>query len=152
MTLKNVVIWMPESSCFRTPLKSQRVQGYEEMLKWPWQYLYPKFPLIQDRLRLKTSLLVRFETLGVFGNTLTADHMYCRHYLREISAMCSSTINSKRENIFWNFCCIFAIYTEVCVSWKKNQLHRLNISEVIDSEICRYFNARKLLVSNILPE
>ena len=28
---------------------------------------------------------------------------------------------------------------------KKDQIHSLNISEVIDSEKCGYFNARKLL-------
>ena len=51
-----------------------------------------EFPLIQDTLSWKTSLLVRSEILGLFGNTFTADHMYSRHYLSEISAICSNII------------------------------------------------------------
>ena len=35
---------------------------------------------------------------------------------------------------------------------KKDQLHILNISEVIDSEKCAYLTAQKLLFKNTLPE
>ena len=35
---------------------------------------------------------------------------------------------------------------------KKDQLHSLNISEVIDLDKCGYFNARELAFSNTLPQ
>ena len=35
---------------------------------------------------------VRCEVLGLFRNTLTADHMYSRHYLREGIAKFSDAI------------------------------------------------------------
>ena len=47
---------------------------------------------MQATLSWKTSLLLRHEILGLFGNTLTAERMYSRHYWTEISAMCSSAI------------------------------------------------------------
>ena len=71
---------MPESSCFRTPFESQRVHGSQTLLKSARQHFSPTFAIVQDKLNLKTSLLVRSKILGLFGNTLTADHMYSRHY------------------------------------------------------------------------
>ena len=40
------------------------------------------------------------------------------------------------ENIFCNFYCIFEIVTKFCTFWKKDHLHSLNISEVIDHDKC----------------
>ena len=54
-------------------------------------------------------------------------------------------IISKTESLFWNFYCIFGIYTQFFSFWKKDQLHSLNISEVIDPDRCGYFIARNLL-------
>ena len=45
-------------------------------------------------------MLVRYEVLRLFGNTLTSDHMYFRHYSRGLSPMCSNAITSKTEIIF----------------------------------------------------
>ena len=74
----------------------------------------------------KASLLVRCKILGLSGNTLTADHMYFRHYLRQISGTCSSAIISKTENIFLNFYCIFTIYTKIFFAfWRKRSVSQL---------------------------
>ena len=69
---------MPESSCFRTPFKSQRVDGCQTLPKSEWQNFHPNFRLSQDKLSWKTSLLVRREILRLFDETLTADNMYSR--------------------------------------------------------------------------
>ena len=71
-----MVTWMPESSYFRTPFESQRVHGYYTLPERPWQHFYQNFPFMQDTLSWKTCLLVRSEMLELFGNTLSADHMY----------------------------------------------------------------------------
>ena len=42
------------------------------------QHFYPNFPLIQDKVSWKPSLLVRSEFLGLFGNPFTANRMYSR--------------------------------------------------------------------------
>ena len=67
---------MPESCCFRTPRESQCVQGCQTLVKPARQHFYCTFPLFQEKLRKEASLLVRSEILGLFGKTLTADHMY----------------------------------------------------------------------------
>ena len=70
---------MTENSCFRRPLESQRVHGCQTPLKSARQHLRPNIPLSQDKLSSKTSFLVRSEALEVFGNTVTADHVYPCH-------------------------------------------------------------------------
>ena len=91
MTKRNVVTSMPESFGFRKPFRSQRVHGSQTLLKRPLQHLYPNFLLIYNKWTWKLSLLVRFQILGLFGNTLTANHMYSRHrwekYLQQIQTL-----------------------------------------------------------------
>ena len=69
---------VPESSYFRTPFESQCVHGHQALVKRPCQHFYQNFQLIRDTLSWKTSLLVRSEMLGQFGNTSSADHIYSR--------------------------------------------------------------------------
>ena len=100
-----------------------------KLLKSLWHHFYHNFPLFQEPLSLKTSLLVTSKILGLFGNTLTADHMYSRHYFRGISATCSNAIISKTENIFRNFYSISAIWTKFCAFWKKRSASYLKYFE-----------------------
>ena len=52
---------MQESSHFITPLESERVQGLQSLLKQAPQNVHPEFPLSQDKMSWKTTLLVRCE-------------------------------------------------------------------------------------------
>ena len=70
---------MPESSCFRRPFVSQGLDGSRTLLKPALQHFHRNFPLIYKKLSLKKSVLVRSKVLGLFGNILTANHMYSRH-------------------------------------------------------------------------
>ena len=152
MTPKNVVAWMPESSCFRTLLHSQSVHGCQTLLKFVWHHVYPNFPLIQNKLNQKASLLVRFEIVWLFGNRLAADHMYSGHNWGKSLKQVKIRSISKPETICQKIYCKFTIYTEFCSFWKKGQLYSLNSWEVTDSEKCGFLNARKLLFQNTLPQ
>ena len=144
---------MPESSCFPTPFESQSSHGYWTMLKSSWQHFYPKFPLIEDTLSWKTSVLATFGILWLFGNTLTNDHMDSRHFLRKTSATCSKAIISKTEKTFSEIFIAFSQSTQKFVHFhKKDQLDSLNILEVTQSKKSGYLNARNLLFLNTLPE
>ena len=66
---------MLESSCFRTPLGSQHVNGSQTLLKPVRQHFYPKFPLLSDKFSCKAPVLVISEILGLFLKTMTAYHM-----------------------------------------------------------------------------
>ena len=56
---------------------------------------YLIFPLSQDKLSQKTSLLVRCEILGLFGNTLTVAHMYCRHNSEKFQRYVKTPLSQK---------------------------------------------------------
>ena len=94
MTLKNVVTWMPESSCFRTPFGRERVNGSQALLKSKQQHFVDNFPLISNKLSCEACILVGSEILADFFNTLTADHMYSCHiwekFLQEVQRLLSS--------------------------------------------------------------
>ena len=74
-----MVTLMLENSRFRTPFESQRVHGFQTLLKSGCQKFRRNFPLSQNKLSYKTSLLLRCEILGLFGNTVIISHMYSCH-------------------------------------------------------------------------
>ena len=93
----------PRVPVLEHPRRGNVFLGFKTLLTSPWQHFYRKFPLILAKLSWKTSLLVRSYVLGLFGNTLTADDMYFRHYLGEISATFSNAIVSKNRKLFLHF-------------------------------------------------
>ena len=141
----NVVTWMPETSCFRTPFRSQGVHVSQTLLKSARQHFYPNSPIMGDKLGLKTSLLVRSEILGLIGNTLLADHMYSRHHWENFPQHVQAPLSEKTK-FFIKFLLHFGNLYNIFVHFdEKDQLHRLNILEVIDWGKCGYLNAGKLL-------
>ena len=54
-------------------------------------------------------------------------------------------LSEKQKTFFQNFIARLQSAQNSVHFKKKGQLHRLNISEVIDPGKCGYFNARKLL-------
>ena len=98
---------------------------------------------------MKTSLLILSEILGLFGNTLTPDHLYPRQGWDKFLTQVQMLLSQKRKPFSQNF----IVFLECGQNFrpfekkkkKKNQLHSINISEFIDPEKYSYFNARKLL-------
>ena len=145
MTPRNVVTSMPESSYFRTLFESQCIHGCKTLLRPALQHFYPNFPLSQNKLSWKISALVISEILGLFGNTLTADNMYSRHNWQKFWQQVQAILSQKLKQ-FLHIILAFLQSPQNFVHFeKKDRLHSLNISEVIDPEKCGYFNARKFL-------
>ena len=136
---------MTVSSCFRTSFNSKRVKGFQILLKPALQHFYPTLPLFHQKLSWKTSLLVRSKTLGLFGNTLNSDHMSSRHRRQKLPKRVQTLFSQKRRT----FSAINIAFLESTQNFpyfeKRDQLHSLNIMQVIDPEKCGYFNAPKLL-------
>ena len=65
---------------FQNTFGESTVYGLKTLLKLALHHFHGYFPLSQDKLSQKISLLVRCQILGPFGNTLTTDHMYSRHH------------------------------------------------------------------------
>ena len=142
MTPKNVVLWMREISCFGTPFPSQRVHGTQTVLKAVSRVVYPNFPLMQDKLSQKTSLVTRWLQItcvlptikGLFGKTLKP------HHLKNKTQFLKFLLH------FWNLHKILHILE------KKVHLFSLNSWEVVDSEKCGCLNAQKLLFQSTVWE
>ena len=148
----NVVTLMPVSSSFRTPFASKRVHGSQTLLEFALQHFHPNFPLIKDNLSWKTSLLARSEILGLFGNTLTADHMSSRHRWDKLMQQVQMLL-SQKQKIFSEIFIEFLESTQNFAHFQRNdQLYPLNISEVIENDKCGYFNARKLFFKNTVSQ
>ena len=65
--------WKP---CFRTSLNSQHVNRWQTLAKTASEQFYPIFWSTWEEIISKLSPLFKFENLGVFFNTLTADDKY----------------------------------------------------------------------------
>ena len=61
---------------FRTSVDSQHVKRYQTLSKSVWKYFYHIFSSLWGKKIWKISPLYKFEILGVFVNTFTADYMY----------------------------------------------------------------------------
>ena len=143
---------MPEGSCFRTLFQSQRVHLSQTLLKSSWQHFSPNFEFTKYKLSQKTSVSVKFEISVQFGNTLTADHMYSHHNQENLWQHVQRPLSQKRETCSGIFI-QFLDSTQNFAHFQKNdQVHSLNIQDIIESEKYVDLNARKLLFQNTLPE
>ena len=90
------------------PFASKLVHRSQTLLEPPLQHFYLNFPLIHEKLSWKTSPLVRLEILRLFGNTLTADHMYSHHRSEKLPEQVERLISQKGTKFsglfiaFWN--------------------------------------------------
>ena len=93
-------------------------------------------------MRWKTSLLVRSEILGLFGNTLTADHMYSGNYWEKVPQQVQTLLSQQPKKFSRIFIGILDSRQNLEHFEKKDQLHSLNILEVIKPRKGGWFNAR----------
>ena len=90
---------------FRTPFWNQHVHGSRTLIKSTRRSFFSNFTLIKEKLSHNTAMLVRSEMLGLFGNTLTADHhRYSPHngdkFLQQVQTPLSPKIE-KCSGIFF---------------------------------------------------
>ena len=101
---------------------------------------------------MRTSPLVICEILGVLGNTLTANHMYSRNRWKKFRQYVETLVSQKRKTFSKNVIAFLQSRQNSGHFGKKDLIQSLNILEFNDPKKCSYFNARKLLVLNTLPE
>ena len=93
----------------------------------------------------KTSLLVTFEILGLFFNTLTVDDKYpC--YKNEAFRLAIQVQLSKKLKLFYQFFIAFLKSTpNFAHVEKKDQVHSSAMSDIRDSERYSYLNTLKAM-------
>ena len=75
-TVKNMVWLMSKKSRFKTHFDSEHFKGSKTIPKSSRQHFCYIASSLRDKLSWEMSLLVIFEILGLFVNTLTADDKY----------------------------------------------------------------------------
>ena len=141
MIPRNFVTSIPECPSFRTPFQSQSVHRTQTLLKPAHQHFYLNFPLIYIKLNWQASVLVRCVILRLFGNTLTEDNIYFRHRWERFTQQVQTLLSQKQKTVSQYFIAFLQSTRNSTFFEKKDQLPTLNISEVIDSEKCPYFNS-----------
>ena len=81
--VKDLVRPLSKKQCLRTSLESQHVKASETIVKSAWEHFYQTFSSLPGEMILKMFRWAKFEILGLFLNTLTADDKYLVwHYER----------------------------------------------------------------------
>ena len=136
---------MTRSSSFRTPFSSKCVQWSQTLPQPALQFFHPNFSLILEKWSRKISPLVRSELLGLRGNRLTPHHMYSPNRCEKLWEKLQTLLSQKRRTYSLIFIAFSEFEKYLADFEKKDQLHSLKISEVIDPDKCGYFNAHKIL-------
>ena len=84
----------------------------------------------------KIFTLGRSKILEMFGNMFTADHMYCRHRWEKLWQKVQTLLSQKRRKFPGIFIGVSESTQNFTDFEEKDQLHSLNISEVIDPDKC----------------
>ena len=75
-TVKDSVSELFKKRCSRTSFDSQHVKGFQTLVKSSWDHFHHIFPLLWGEIIWKASPLLKFEMIGVFVKTWTADYKY----------------------------------------------------------------------------
>ena len=131
---------MSKWSCFRTPCGSQRVSDSQKLPKSAQHYFYRILRSIWDKVGWKILLLVRYEILALFVNTLTADDRYSRHSRENILHYFQMQL-SQNPKTFLKFFIEFLKSTSNFEYFElKYESLGSSISEIMDSERHGYLN------------
>ena len=72
-TVKDLVRLLTKKRRFKTSFESQHVQAFQTFIKSSWESFYNIFPSLWGEMIWETFPLLKFDILGVFVNTWTAD-------------------------------------------------------------------------------
>ena len=117
-TLKGTVTQMFKYHRVIAPFYGQHVKRSKTFVKCPWEYFYEISLLVWSKLTWEASLLLIFELLRVFIETLTADHKYSLCYIWKLQVLHQMQL-SKKLKAFSHFLPIFEIFIKFWTFWKK---------------------------------
>ena len=105
--LKKVATQTSKSSCFRTSFASERVNGFQTLLK-SVRHPYYLFSSIRGKLSCKKSPSVSYEILRLFVKALTADDKYSVSNMQDLTQHIQTLLSQKQKTFlefwlhFWN--------------------------------------------------
>ena len=138
--LKNVATQTSKSSFFRTSFASERVTGFQTLLKSARQSYSPPFSSIRGKLSSKKSLSVEYKILRLFVNALTADDKYSGCNMQNLSQQIQTVLSHKRKTFSGFLIAFLKCAWNLDHFQKKDEYPSLIISEIIDAERRGYLN------------
>ena len=93
-----------------------------------------------DKISWKKLLLVRFEIVGVFLNTLNANDKYSRGIRENLPQQIQTQLSEKPKTFSGFFIAFLKSTSKSEYVEKRYESHRLNISKIIDCEKGCYLN------------
>ena len=131
---------MHNRDCFWKPFRSERIYECQKLLQSWEKYFSPTFSAFWAKLRFKNLFLIGLEIFWLFVDKLTANCEYSRTNRENLPLVIQIKLSKKPYSFLLYFLTFFGIYIKFSMIWNKHQPHRSNISEMIDSERCAYFN------------
>ena len=131
-TVKRTVLQMFKYHRVIAPSYGQHVNRSKTLVKCPWQYFYKTCLLLWSKLTWETSLLLIFELLRVFIETLTVDHRYSPCYIYNLQVLHQMQWSKKLKTFTQFFCPFFKSPSNFEHIEKKDDIHCQCISEIID--------------------
>ena len=138
--LKNVATQTSKSSCFRTSFATERVNGFQTLLKSAGHPYYPLFSSIRGKLSCKKSPSVWYEILRLFFNALTADDKYSDSNMQYFPQQFQTPLSQKQKTLSGFFIAFLKCAWNLEHLQKKDEYSSLIISEIIDAERRGYLN------------
>ena len=112
--LKNVATQTSKSSCFRTSFASERVNGFQTLLKSARHPYYPLFSSIRGKLSCKKSPSVWYEILRLFANALIAEDKYSVRNMQDLPQHIQTLLSQRQKtflDFFYHLWSVHEIYT-----------------------------------------
>ena len=133
-TVKGTVTQMFKYHRVIAPSYGQRVKRSKTLVKCPWEYFYQNCLLLWSKLTWETSLLLIFELLRVFIETLTADHRYSLCYIWNLQVLHQMQLSKKLKTFPQFFFPFLKSSSNFEHFEKKDDIHSQCISEIIDCQ------------------
>ena len=96
-------------------------------MKSVWKHFDHIFPSLWGKMISKISLLLKFEIIGVFVNTLTADYTYPFPDCCNLPFPIHIAIIWKTKNFFSVFCSLYSFFMTFKIVKKKKKILRANV-------------------------
>ena len=126
-------------------LGRQHVSGSELLLRSARNQFHTTPPLVSVRRSRKRLVLVTFELLGQFVNTLTADYNYSRQNRENLSQQVPVQTSLKLKTCSRFFIAFVKSTLNFQYFLKKDQSQSLRVTEIINWESGSYLNVRKAI-------
>ena len=133
-TVKRTVTQMFKYHRVIAPFYRQHVKRSKTLVKCPWEYFYKTCLLLWSKLTWETSLLLIFELLRVFIETLTADHRYSLCYIWNLQVLHQMQLSKKLKTFPQFFFPFLKSSSNFEHFEKKDDIHSQCISEIIDCQ------------------